>query len=257
MKRKFADRDKGNEVLQSITKKKPKSEDWTTEQDDFIKSEMVRLSKRNWKTISKKLSKKFKNSGRSFLDCKSRWEFLTSPQNTWTQNELLVLLLGYYRFPGNWSYISSLLPNKLSIKTHFVNKARKAARKIKSKTFVLNDCSHFKIIKRLFLLKFIWDEYTNKTSPDISEIIKTTELKESDCAGLITSSKGWTKMELDKYLHNFYYSIISSTIKNSDNSLNDLIHERKEVLEENNVKYCWIPFNLNGRELYLLGRYNI
>lgn len=257
MKRKSTGKPNNDPATQSKSRKKIKSETWTAEQDDFIVAEMSRLSDLNWKAISKRFNKKFARAKRSFLECKSRWLLLTSPENLWSRNEQLVLLLAFYKAPANWPYIASLLPNKAFIKNYFVNKVKKLASGIKSKGVVLDNCSHFKVIKKLFLLKFVWDEFTNKTCSDIMAIIKAAKLKESDCSLLLDSLKGWTKEELNAFLQKFYNSFIDAIIHHSDDSLGELIHPRKEETGRSDVKYCWIPFNVNGRELYLLGRYNI
>ena len=253
MKRKLAER--GNEVAMTKCKVKSEttSESWSIEEDDFIISEMIRLTNLSWKTITKRLNKKFIDSKRSYIDCKNRWKLLTSYKDIWTHNEQLMLLLAFYNTPHNWSHIASLIPNKPFIKNYFVNEVKNFARKIKNDAITLSSCSHFKMIKKLFLLKFIWDEFTNSKCPDIHNVIKATKLKELECEEALIKLKGWKKRELDVNLEKFYYSFISSALSYPDNTFGELLNVRKE----GGVKYCWIPFNLNGRELYLLGRYNI
>lgn len=221
------------------------SKTWSKEEDAFIMSEIMNMGI-NWKILNKRLSKKFKNANKTYFDCMTRWEYLTNSINSWTDNENLILYITFCQNPNNWSIISSMIPEKQFVKEHLLNELEKFVVKLKNREGSIN--TYVEIAKNLFLLKILWDE----TCPEIKSISKREHLTESDYIsflGLIKGCKGFNKEDLNKLLLKLTEEFL--TIIEGHEDFDGLLHTKTKI-----PKYCWLPFDWNGRRIYLLGHYN-
>ncbi len=219
-----------------------KTSDWAPEEDQLILKEADNGTSANWKSICKKLNRSFKAKHRTALDCKLRWDALTSSsplQSHWTQQNDLLLLLAYYRAPGDWAAIAPLFEPHTDLRARVSSFLLDTAKRAKEERY--EDLAQLTPLCKLQLLVSVdlmmghgvW-------TPEVIEVMQQTQIEEEHCVELMKAlgkllrpGAVWDKSTLDGYLASAIEKLqnrINATTQGSD-TMDDIMHVRQITAE--------------------------
>jgi len=220
------------------------------EQDLFLRNLISKEKSLNWKTVCRRLNKKFPSHKVTAKACESRWNILNSSLSI---NEELVILLTLYR--GKLEMAEELLMTRIDVKDYIV--------KIIGR--LLSIVEEMKISRQLTVLErlqfFVCIDLALNSEGDCNfELMRTSGIDWLEVIQYLTKQKA--KMSKES-LHEFVQKIISNIedkvnllLGSEVNCFKDIMHERKDNPSQanSNQGLNWADPQL-GMNFYLLARY--
>ncbi len=250
-----------------LPREESKLSDWTPEEDELIMCETNSVPSTNWKTVCKRMNRKFKGKHRTARDCQQRWAVLvpSKERRQWTTQSDLLLILAYYRAHGDWSHISGLFPAEAGLRPRLLAILLDTAKRAKEERY--EDLARLSPLGKLQLLVCIELMMEKETwTPEVMEAMQQEQIEEEHCAELLRAlgvflmpKAVWNKSVLDQYVANAtekLQNLIYAFDQNKE-GMDDIMHVRPASPEApsneiNGVQYYLVPIPSMGPEYFML-----
>ena len=181
--------------LKQIIEKYEEGNDWSVEEDQYLRQQVNEYGVKNWKIISKGFCKKFKSSNRTPQNCREHWNLL---QLHTSYNEEVLILLLYYG--DNLELASTIFKSSLKVEQYIKNLILKITANLRN---FLNDMNKFSFLEKLQFYALIDIALNSKKEySEELEKLKNSQNEWIEIIKLISNSKN-----LEEY-HTFVQSLI-------------------------------------------------
>ncbi len=228
------------------------TDDWTPDEDRFLRSETVELEHRGWKNITKRFNRVFPGREKSCYECRKRALRLLQEDEAhkpWTSAEDFVVTFGYHAARGHWQSVYKCLKrrDKESIRLHFYAGIEDLAKRIhdpKERTEPAEKLNAY-LCARLFLSTL---SDPAGSDPEVVRILNENGTRADDCLALARTAdpaRQWTPAALEIYVEN-----VVEELQNRLHELRAIIQQQKSINQPSQpmtklpIRYTPLPIEL-------------